>query len=322
MTTHRPLVLAAALAGAVVSGGMIAVQARINGQLAVELHDGFLAALVSFSLGTLVLACALLVWAPGRRGFGEVRAAIRERRMSPWFLAAGVAGAVMVLSQGLTAAVIGVALFTVAVVGGQAVGSLLLDRRGLGTMAPRPFTVPRVAGASLAVVAVIWAVSERIRTDVPWWVLVMPLVAGAVTSWQQAVNGQVRERSRSVLTASFLSFAGGTIALVVATLVHLAIAGPPHPFPAQPLLYVGGLLGIVFIAGSAALIRYTGVLLFGLSAIAGQLVMAVVLDLVAPVAGAAVPFSTIGGAALALVAVVVASARRRPRRAGAADATP
>jgi len=321
MNHHRPLVLLGALAAAFVSGALIAVQVRINGQLGAELGDGFLAALISFSVGTVVLGLALTVWGPGRRGFGRVLGALRERRMSPWFLAAGAAGATMVLSQGLTGAVIGVALFTVAVVGGQALGSLLLDRRGVGTMAARPFTAPRVAGAVLAVVAVVWAVSERIRTDIPWWMLVLPFVAGLVTAWQQVANGQVRERAGSVLTATFLSFTGGTIVLLVAAGVHVALAGPPAPLPSSPVLYLGGLLGVMFVAASAALIRVTGALLFGLASVAGQLLMAVVLDLAAPTSDAVVPFSTVGGAALALVAVVVASLRRRAASAGPAPAS-
>ncbi len=309
MSTQRPLVTASAVVAAVLIGAVIALQPRVNGELAVELDDGFLAAFISFAVGTLALAAALVVWAPGRRGFGRVREAITDRRMSPWFLAGGLAGAFLVLSQGLTAAALGVALFTVALVGGQSIGSLLIDRVGVGTMAPQPFTPTRVAGALLAIGAVGWAVSDRLHGDVPWWMLVLPLLAGIGTGWQQAVNGQVRVFSGSVLTASFVSFLGGTIALAIAAGVHIAVVGPPEPLPTNPWLYTGGLLGVVFIAGSAALVRTTGVLLFGLATIAGQLTSAVLLDLLAPVSDAGVAFPTIGGAALAIVAVCIAAIR-------------
>lgn len=322
MNTTRPWAKAAAVVGAAVVGAVVAVQPRVNGQLAVELDDGFLAALISFLVGVTVLSACLLVWAPGRRGFARVVAAVREHRTSPWFLLGGLAGAFAVLTQGLTAASLGVALFTVAIVGGQSVGSLLLDRRGIGTMPPRPLTVPRVAGSLLAIVAVCWAVSDRLQGDVSWGLLVLPVLAGVATGWQQAVNGQVREHAGSVLTASIVSFTGGAIALAIATTVHIALAGPPQPFPTDPWLYTGGLLGIVFIAGSAALVRATGVLLFGLASIAGQLVMAIVLDVVAPVAGAVVAPATIGGAVLAALAVGVASIRPRQRAQAAAGGVP
>ncbi len=316
----RPLVTAIAVVAAVAVGGFIALQPRINGELALELGDGVLAALISFGTGTLGCGIALLVWRPGRRGLGRIRDAVREGRMSPWFLFGGVAGALMVLSQGLTAAILGVALFTVALVGGQTIGSLLVDRRGVGTMPAKPLTAPRLVGALLAIAAVGWAVSDRLAGDVPWWMLVLPLVAGAGTAWQQAVNGQLRGQSGSVLSATFVSFLAGTAALALAAVVDLALAGPPAAFPTSPWLYTGGLVGIVFVAGAAAIVPLTGVLLFGLATIAGQLTVAVLLDLLLPVADTGVDAATIGGAALAILAVGVASLRRpAPRERRSAD---
>ncbi|MGH3716358.1 MAG: DMT family transporter, partial [Micromonosporaceae bacterium] len=54
-------------------------------------------------------------------------------------------------------------------------------------------------------------------------------------------------------------------------------------------------------------VRWTGVLLFGLATIAGQLVGAVVLDLVVPAEGAPLQQATLIGAALTLVAVGIAA---------------
>jgi transporter family-2 protein len=310
----RPFVTVAALLGAVVSGALIAVQARINGELAVEVGGGVIAAVISFGIGTVVCALALLGWRDGRTGLVRIRSAVRDRSMSPWFLFGGVAGALMVTSQGLVAPVLGVALFTVALVGGQTVGSLLIDRRGIGTMPPKPLTIPRLLGTLLAIGAVIWAVSDRVRGDAPWWLLLLPLVAGAGTSWQQAVNGQLRQQARSVLAATFVSFLAGTIVLVVAATIDIAVVGAFPRLPADPVLYLGGLIGIVFIAGGAAIVPLTGVLLFGLATIAGQLAAAVLLDLLVPVADAGLDLATVGGAALAIAAVGVAGIRRPSHR--------
>lgn len=318
---HRPVVTSLAVAVAVLVGGLIALQSRVNGELAIELRDGVVPALISFGSGTLVLALALLVWAPGRRGIDRIRAAVRERRMSPWFLFGGVAGALMVVSQSLTAPILGVALFTVAVVGGQTLGSLLLDRRGVGTMPAKALTGPRMLGALLAVGAVAWAVSDRLQTGVPWWMLVLPFVAGAGAAWQQAVNGQLRGASGSVLSASFVSFLTGTAVLAIASGVDLAATGTRIVLPAEPWLYTGGLLGIAFIASAAAIVPLTGVLLFGLATIVGQLGVAVLLDLLVPVADAGLDPATVGGAALAVVALAVAAYRRPGRRGAVTDST-
>lgn len=310
----RPFATSLAVVSSVVIGGFMAAQSRVNGELAHELDDGVLAALISFGVGTLAAALALVVWRPGRRGLGLLRDAVRDGRTSPWFLIGGTAGALMVTSQGLTTPVVGVALFTVAIVGGQTVGSLLIDRRGIGTMPPKALTVPRLVGTALAVVAVVWAVSSRIAGDVPWWLLVLPFVAGAATSWQQAANGQLRGEAQSVISATFVSFLAGTIVLAVAAGIDVAIVGVPAGLPGEPWLYTGGLLGVAFIAAAAAIVPLVGVLLYTLAVIAGQLTVALLLDLVAPVGAASLDAATVGGAVLAIVAVGVASLRRPGHR--------
>lgn len=318
---HPPLVRALATIAAVLVGCFMAVQPRVNGQLGVELGDGVLAALWSFGSGTIACLLAMLVWRPGQRGLRLLREAIADRRMTPWFLIGGAFGAIMVLSQGLTAAILGVAVFTVALVGGQTIGSLLVDRRGLGTMLPTALTPPRLIGAALAVCAVGWAVSDRLGGDIPSWILLMPFLAGIGTSWQAAANGQLRFHSASVLAATTVSFTAGTIVLLVAGAVDVALVGLPASIPVEPWLYTGGLLGIVFVAGGAAIVPITGVLVYGLATIAGQLSAAVLLDLLLPVHGSALSVSTIGGAALAVAAVCIASVRRRAAAHSADGAT-
>jgi transporter family-2 protein len=73
------------------------------------------------------------------------------------------------------------------------------------------------------------------------------------------------------------------------------------------------MIGIVFIAIAAALVRHIGVLLLGLGMIAGQVGGAVLLDLVAPAGGDHLDVATLAGAALTLVAVGVASIPRPAR---------
>ena len=173
------------------------------------------------------------------------------------------------LGQGLTIGVLGVALFTVAVVSGQTVSSLLLDHRGLARMPATPATPRRIVGAALAVAAVLVAVSDRLRVDSPLLVLLIPIAAGLLVGWQQAVNGQVRTVAGSALTATFGNFVVGTALLGIALVVHLAISGWPcrrgspqlaGEWPAEWWLYVGGAVGCVFIAAQAVIVRTTGVL--------------------------------------------------------------
>ena len=69
----------------------------------------------------------------------------------------------------------------------------------------------------------------------------------------------------------------------------------------------------MFILGYTMVVRYTGVLLLGLSAIAGQLAASVVFDLLLPVAGRSVAWTTVVGTALTLLAIGITAIR--PRRA-------
>ncbi|GAA3913425.1 DMT family transporter [Microbacterium invictum] len=271
-----------ALGGAVLVGVMTAVQARINGQLGLRLDDGLLAAAISFGSGLVLLILLSAALPAGRRGVGRLVTGVRERTIPWWMLVGGAAGAFTVATQGVAVAIIGVSLFTVGVVAGQAVCGLVLDRIGYGPSGVVAVTMPRVAGGALAILAVVISLQGGVLGQVPWWMLLMPLITGIGISWQQATNGRLRQRVGSPMTATLVNFIGGTAILVVAAAIHIAIAGPPRALPTDAWLYVGGVLGLVYIMLSAALIAYTGVLLFGLGSVTGQLITAYLLDLLWP----------------------------------------
>lgn len=318
-TSHRHIPLWLAVGSAVVFGTMNALQSRVNGELGQRIGDGFMAAVISFGSGLVVLSVALLLWPAGRRGLARVRGALTMRSLSWWHILGGTAGGLYVLAQSLTAAMLGVALFTVAVVAGQTVSGLLMDRLGVGPGGRHPLTVQRLIGAVIALAAVALAVSGQFAAGVPFWLMLMPLIAGFGQGWQQAVNGRVKAVAESALTATFLNFFFGTIVLLAAFGIHAAVVGLPQVFPTEPWLYVGGLLGCIFISGSAIIVRTTGVLLLGLGMVAGQLVCALALDLFAPISADSVSGTTIGGTALALVAVFVVALRRRRPAGGAGN---
>ena len=75
----------------------------------------------------------------------------------------------------------------------------------------------------------------------------------------------------------------------------------PDGFP-DPWLYLGGPLGVLFIAVSAHVVRVLGVLVLALAAIAGQVIGALAIDWIAP-AGRPVTSSVVIACALALVGV-------------------
>ncbi|WP_433471669.1 DMT family transporter [Saccharomonospora azurea] len=296
---------------AVVAGVGMAAQSRINGELGRRLDDAVLAAVISFGSGLVLLVAAVLVSARMRAGLGRVRTALRTRALRPWHFLGGLAGATYVLGQSVTVVLIGVAMFTVGVVAGQTVSSLAVDRFGLGPAGARAITWPRVLGAALMVVAVgIGVGGAFLDAEVDRvWVLVLPMAAGVGMAVQQAFNGRVGEVAGSPFTAALVNFTAGTAALVVLWGVSLATSARslPEELPTEPVLYLGGVVGVVFIAVASVLVAWTGVLLFGLASVTGQLLGSVVLDLVVPATEGAISPATLIGCGVALVAVVVAT---------------
>ncbi|WP_089157070.1 DMT family transporter [Micromonospora sp. NBS 11-29] len=296
---------------ATAGGVLVALQSRINGELGVRLADGIAAAVLSFGLGLLILLVLVPATPGGRRGLTALRDALRAGALRPWQCLGGVCGAFLVAAQGLTIGALGVAVFTVAVVAGQSSSSLLVDRAGLGPTGRQPVTPNRLIGAVLTVLAVLLAVGDRLGDPATLALALLPLAGGVGIAWQQAVNGRVRAAADNTLTATLVNFVVGTMTLLVTFAVEVAVRGwPTGGLPSEPWLYLGGPLGVAFIALAAALVRFTGVLLLGLATIAGQVIGAVLLDLVLPTSASHPGVNTVLGAVLTLVAVLIAAARR------------
>lgn len=301
-----------AIGGAVAIGVMTAIQARVNGVLGVRLGDGVVAGLVSFSVGTLVLAAIVAALPSGRAGMARLARGLRERRIPPWMLLGGACGALTVSTQGLTAGLLGVSLFTVGVVAGQTAHGLVLDRIGFGPAGVVAVTMGRVAGAALALVAVAVSLSGDVLTTAPLWMLVLPFAAGVGIAWQQAANGRLAQRVASPMAATMTSFVAGTVVLALAAAVSVLVGGAPDPLPAEPWLYLGGTLGVAYIFLGAFLVAHTGVLLLGLGSVLGQLVTAVIIDMLWPTEAGPAPWQIVTMVVIAAASVLVALAR--PRR--------
>ncbi len=292
---------------AFVGGVFLAVQGRLNGELGHVFGDGFLAALVSFGGGFALLLLGVPTTSAGRAGLGRLRSSLREGRIRWWQCLGGACGAFFVSTQGLTVTALGVAVFTVAAVGAQAVSSLVVDRMGIGPAGRVALTAPRVAGAALAVVAVAVAVADESGDPSALWPALLPAAAGIGLGWQQAVNGLVREAARSTRVTTLVNFGTGTAVLLVVCAIDVAARGLPTAAPSEPWFYAGGALGICTIGSAVLAVRRLGVLLVGLCQVAGQLVGALAADVVAPAAGEQVSVHALVGTALTLLAVVVAA---------------
>ncbi|WP_426986991.1 DMT family transporter [Pseudarthrobacter sp. Y6] len=321
--THTPrLPRFAGLPLAVGAGLAIPVQGRINGALGVRLNDGIAAAVVGFSAGLVVMILISLILPSGRAGLARILPAVRTRAFPPAYVLAGGIGALFVFAQSFTVGILGVALFTVAAVTGQTLSGLLVDRLGIGPAGKRAVTPMRVIGCVFTVAAVAWAVSPRLAGSpgspgspadgaggletlvIP---LILPVLAGFLMSFQQAMNGTATVHYRSPIAATLVNFVAGTVFLWIALAIKVAVFGPGNPLPAEWWYYLGGPMGCVFIGLGALLVRSLGVLVTGLGMIAGQLLGSLGLDLLVPAPGSIVAPATVLGTLLTLAAIILAT---------------
>lgn len=132
------------------SGGVVlATQAGINGELGRGLKSPILAALISFSVGTLSLLLYAFV-SRARFPDGQALAAIPK---IAW-VAGGMLGAFYLLTTILVPPRIGVAAFFSLVVLGQLCASLIFDHFGLLGLPTHPVNPWRVLGVALLIVGV------------------------------------------------------------------------------------------------------------------------------------------------------------------------
>ncbi len=299
---------------AVLLGALVSAQARVSADLA-ERSDVYSAAWVTVATGTVVLLVVVIASGTARRGFGRVASAVRARTLPWWALLAGMAGIFFVLAQGTAAGVLGLAIFGMAVVAGQVVGGLVFDWIGLAGERRHP-TALRILGSVLAIAAVtLGAVAgEDSRIDVG--LIAMAFVSGVGLAGASGATGRVRGAAGSAATAGMINHLVG-LALVVAILVMTA-PGEVTRFqpPGEAWLYLGGVIGAVGVALGAVLVGSLGVLLLGLGMVAGQLIGALVLELIVPTGAAALQPATFLGIALTLLAVGLTAldGRRSPSR--------
>ncbi|MFF1819971.1 DMT family transporter [Kribbella sp. NPDC058245] len=305
----------AGLAAAFGIGSLFAIQSRLNGGLGELLGDGIAAALISFGTGTVILAITAALVPGIRRSLGNVWRAIRDPLNAGglrwWQCIGGLCGAWMVTVQSITVHVLGVAVFIVAAVAGQAGSSLIVDRLGFGPAGRQEFSTLRIVGAGVALVAVVLAVSDQLGHSTGLLLAILPALGGVATAVQQAINGRVAQTAAGgrygAVAAGAVNFGVGFAALVVVFGIDLVLRGAPNALPGNPWLYLGGACGVIFMSVAAAVVRVVGVFVLGLGTIAGQLIGSLVVDLVAPASDKAITLPVVAGTLLALVAVVVAA---------------
>ena len=284
---------------AVLIGVVVAIQSRINGQLSVDLDNGLAAAFVSFITGLVLVTILVFGFKREREALFRIFAAVRNKELLTWEVMGGVLGGVFVAAQSIVVPQIGVALFTISVVAGQTVSSLLVDKAGITPSGKQKITKPRILGAVATLIAVAIAVFPDL-TDSEF-----ALIVGVFASIQQGMNGRVNVIAQRPLATAWLNFASGAVVVLVALSVDLALGATIEPLPSNFWVYTGGTAGLVFVAVSAYIIKHLGVLNFVILNIAGQLVGAIIIDWLVPAKAGSLNGYLIFGTVMTIVSIAV-----------------
>lgn len=306
---------------AALSGAMIALQARANGELSYRLDNGLQAALVSFSSGLLIILLITPFSPHIKEGIRNLRGAISRKEIARWKLFAGALGGSFVAIQTQIVPLIGVAIYSVASIAGQTAMSLVVDRIGLTGGGKKLISPRRVIAAVLTVLAVLVSVWDRIdANNLSMIAVTAGCVAGAVVGVQRALNGQINEHSHQSFTTSLLNFITGTTFLVILILVGVALGkNELSPLPVGPWwIYTGGVIGVIYIAFTSTIVQHLGVLTFTLFSVGGQLAASLVIDLVSPTDGVSVSAYLVTGLAMTYIGVIAGgvsnSRMQKPKR--------
>lgn len=134
----------------------------------------------------------------------------------------------------------------------------------------------------------------------------LAFVAGLLVSLSRQVNGRL-SLSTSPLQSSFWNHIVGFVALLAVGLV-LGGLWPDGVSGTPAYAFIGGSLGVVFIAASSWLVGRIGAVNTALLVIGGQMVTGVILDLIRDAPGN--PWARAGGVALILAGMALTQRRR------------
>ena len=299
---HRLDILAA------ISGAMIALQARANGELSAALDNGVEAALISFGSGLLIIAIVALFSPSIKEGARHLKASVKSKEIPLWTLFAGALGGTFVAIQTHVVPVIGVAIYSVASIAGQTASSLAVDRWGITGGGKKKITVRRSAAALFTVFAVFISVFDRIDSrSLSLFAVLLAGIAGAVVGVQRALNGLINEHSHQSFTTSYLNFIMGTSFLVLFLSARILFTSTElTPLPSGPWwMYTGGVIGVIYIAFTSKIVQHLGVLTFTLFSVGGNLLGSLLIDLYSPTKGVHVSAYLVIGIALTYLGVIV-----------------
>jgi transporter family-2 protein len=245
------------LALALVAGSMLTVALSLNSQLGTVLGDSLLAGTVSFVIGTACLTAVSLVAEPWP-------SAATLAGTEWWAWTGGFFGALYLVSNIFFISRLGLLTAVGLAITGQMLASMVIDQFGLLGTPVEPLAVGSATGGLLTILGVGLIVRiDRGAASLAGkklGLLCFALLIGAAIPAQAAVNAKLREEIAAPLLSGGISFAVGTVGLVVVLSAILAGTRQSLPRPTQApwWIWLGGVFGAFYVDSSLVLVPLIG----------------------------------------------------------------
>ena len=283
------------LAGALLIGGLLAVQASANLQLTTAVGTPYGASTLQLwvAAGLLAVLAVAVGALDALRGLASVPA---------WYLLGGLASPLYITSAILLFPRMGALAAGGLFVTGQVLASVALDLFGLLGVPRQPLSAGTVVG-SLAVLGGIATIvrghrplvaakavevgapsrlppAEPRSTAAPGWLL-LGLVAGAVLPVQGAINARLRTALEEPIAVALVSFVAAAVAISIALAVLVRLHRTPVPRRPTELPWwgwLGGLCAAAYVTGTFLLIPLIGAAVTVALTVTGQQLASAAVD--------------------------------------------
>lgn len=289
----------------ILAGLVLPIQTLVNTRLRASTGTPFSSSMISFAVGTLTLLIVATAVTGGDYGIAQAF----DEPLWIWF--GGLLGVVALTGNILLFPHLGAVQTVVLPIAGQVIMGLIVDHFGLFESPQSSLTAVRAIGAIIVLVGVVAVVatpsaatsSEDSATALWLWRLA-GFIFGCFTASQSAINGHLGQVTGSPVSAALVSFAVGVTALVIVNIVVRwrprieRPEGKPNPW----WMWIGGVLGALFIFGNAALVPQIGTGLTVVARLLGSMLGSLIID---RLSGAPIKSRQVLGIALLLTSVVL-----------------
>lgn len=260
-------------------GAIAPIQTSANSEAQGYLKSPFVSSLCSFATGTLLLLAICLGVYHGLTAEGGQISGL------PWWAwCGGAAGMIGITTNVLLFPRLGSMQTVLMPMVGQIIMGFIIDSFGLFGSPVYPVSIVRFLGFIIVMAGIFNVVSHKgkhfRRKDTLVWQF-LGNIAGASLAIQPAMNSKLAEGIGSSLLASLISFASGTVLLLLlcASLKEHRPCISRIFTEKRPLwTWSGGLIGVCIVVGQTLMVKHIGVGLLTILNIFGMLACSVVID--------------------------------------------